>query len=344
MKRIFCLIMAFLLMFAGCGKGESVTRDTGDKTAYALILNNEADADNVKPMVFVQSSKEIAVGDTYDSDVFGKLEVLYAYTGFDTEVYLGQNDPRGFIMEAVAPWYVETDYVTSVTVEDTITPVSTANWFYGFQNCHTFDLEKLDTQNVTNMAYMFHYAGESITDTVTIKGMDNWDTSKVTDMNNMFCRTAEKSEVWDIGDISVWDTSNVKNMSYMFSEAGRGVTEWSVGDLSGWKVDNVTTMKQMFSVAGTASHEWDVGDLSSWNVANVTDMYSMFYQAGYGAEKWHIGDISGWDTSNVNNMSLMFREAGKFADWNAGDLSKWNVDNVVWYDYFEAKATALPKF
>ena len=97
MKKIFCLIIAFLLMFAGCGKGESVVEDMGDKTAYALILNNEADADNVNPMVFIRSGKEIAVGDTYDSDVFGKLEVLYVYTGFDTDVYLGQDDPRGFI-------------------------------------------------------------------------------------------------------------------------------------------------------------------------------------------------------------------------------------------------------
>ena len=344
MKRIFCFIMAGLLIFAGCQKGDVVVEDTGDKTAYALILNNEADADNVNPMVFVQSSKEIAVGDTYESDVFGKLEVLYVYTGFDTDVYLGQDDPRGFIMEAVAPWYIETDYVTSVTVEDTIVPDSTANWFYGFQNCHTFDLEKLDTQNVTNMAYMFHYAGESVKDTVTIKGMDKWDTSKVTDMNNMFCRAAEKSAAWNIGDISVWDTQNVTDMSYMFSHAARFAKEWYVGDLSGWKVDNVTTMKDMFSVAGTAAREWSVGDLSVWNVRNVTDMNSMFYQAGYGTDKWYIGDISTWDTSNVNDMSLMFREAGKYADWNVGDLSKWNVDNVEGYDYFEAKAISLPNF
>ena len=42
MKRIFCLIMAGLLIFAGCQKGDVVVEDTGDKTAYALILNNEA--------------------------------------------------------------------------------------------------------------------------------------------------------------------------------------------------------------------------------------------------------------------------------------------------------------
>lgn len=95
--------------------------------------------------------------------------------------------------------------------------------------------------------------------------LSSWDTSKVTDMSNMFSGMGYKATSWSIGDISNWDTSNVTTMASMFSSTGRSTTSWSVGNLSAktvtlsgatytaWDVSNVTDMSNMFSNAGRNS-------------------------------------------------------------------------------------------
>ena len=67
----------------------------------------------------------------------------------------------------------------------------------------------------------------------------DWDTSKVTDMNNLFNGKATFND-----NISGWDVSKVTNMKYMFVNA-------SVfnQDIRGWDVSNVTNMNSMFGDA-----------------------------------------------------------------------------------------------
>ena len=64
----------------------------------------------------------------------------------------------------------------------------------------------------------------------------NWDTSSVTNMQNMFSRTSSANP-----DVSRWDTSNVTNMQNMFSRA-TSVTP----DMSQWDFSSVTNMSNMF--------------------------------------------------------------------------------------------------
>ena len=71
------------------------------------------------------------------------------------------------------------------------------------------------------------------------------------------------------GDLSRWDTSKVTNMENMFS-GFLGAHAFN-GDLSRWDTSNVTTMECMFF----DTHAFN-GDLSRWDTSNVTTMKSMF--------------------------------------------------------------------
>ena len=67
------------------------------------------------------------------------------------------------------------------------------------------DIGKWDTSKVTDMTDMFSYAKAFNQD------IGEWDTSKVTNMNRMF----EGAEAFN-QDISEWDTSKVTDMVDMF--------------------------------------------------------------------------------------------------------------------------------
>ena len=87
--------------------------------------------------------------------------------------------------------------------------------------------------------------------TFNIGNLNNWDTSKVTNMSYMFYNTGYMANVFDVGNLSNWNVSNVTNMSNMFFHAGRNATTWSLGgvntiDLSGWDLTNVTNVSSMF--------------------------------------------------------------------------------------------------
>ena len=83
------------------------------------------------------------------------------------------------------------------------------------------------------------------------------DTSKITDMSNLFMNCEH-----DI-DVSNWDVSNVINMVCTFYNCnmftGKG--------LENWDVSNVTNMSDMFYFC----KKFDC-DLSRWNVSNVTEI------------------------------------------------------------------------
>ena len=111
-------------------------------------------------------------------------------------------------------------------------PTSTKKWFYGMENL------------------------------TSITGLENLNTSEVTDMDSMFmeCRSLVSL------DLSSFNTANVTTMRYMFRYCQSLVSI----DLSSFNTAKVTDMNQMFSMEG-----WDsplsviyVGD--GWSTASLT--------------------------------------------------------------------------
>lgn len=182
-----------------------------------------------------------------------------------------------------------------------------------------------------------------------------WDTSNVTDMEEMFCNNKYFN-----GNISQWDVSNVTNMSGMFHDAKFN------NDISQWDVHNVLDMTSMF--------QWSRfnQDISRWNINNKCDTHGMCsniqlshykpVQLSYTDEeianlnntpmtivqlaqliKYNVR-LHGWecnlnhiDVSNITNMSGLFAYPWPYStdvrtyDLNAfnGDISQWDVSNVI---------------
>lgn len=156
--------------------------------------------------------------------------------------------------------------------------------------------------------------------------MDQWDTSLVTDMSELFLG------YWDFNhDISSWNTSQVTDMSNMFQYAQS--FNW---DTLGWDVSSVTDMSHMFD--GAFSFSGHSYALSSWNTGQVRNMNSMFKEAhsfvGIGIDQW--------DVSQVTDMSRMFQGAQSFAT----NILNWKTrDGVDAYNMFrEAPAWSANYF
>ena len=158
------------------------------------------------------------------------------------------------------------------------------------------DVSNWDTSKVTDMEDMFSGVVNGNPD------VSNWDTSSVTDMQSMFFRTEKANP-----DVSKWNISNVTNMYEMFQEAKAANPE-----VSNWDTSKVENMSRMFYFASNATP-----NVKNWNTPNVTDMSGMFK----GAEKAN-PDVSNWDISNVTDMKDMFSGSGI----KKADLSKWKLN------------------
>lgn len=198
-----------------------------------------------------------------------------------------------------------------------------------FFGCINLDVSATDVPNlsaVTSAKSMFNYC----TNLVGNSSFNNWNTSSVADMSNMFMFAT----IFDQA-ISGWNTGNVTNMSGMFAQArqfNQPVGSWNTAKvtnmsgmfssalvfnqpLSGWNTGNVTNMSAMFSNAEKFNQP-----VGNWNTAKVTTMASMFMGA-----KVFDQDISDWNTANVTTMASMFRGAWAFNQ----NIESWNTGKVT---------------
>ncbi len=136
-------------------------------------------------------------------------------------------------------WYDQSLSITSVVFDDSFAQCTTiTNTAYWFNNCSSLTsitgIENLNTSNVTDMRYMFHFCTH-----LTSLDVTHFNTAKVTNMRNMF------------------DTCS-------------GLTSL---DVSNFNTENVTDMTRMFQHCSALTSL----DVSTFNTANVGDMSSMFF-------------------------------------------------------------------
>lgn len=159
----------------------------------------------------------------------------------------------------------------------------------GFYSCGNLKITATDVPNftgVTDMSNMF----QSCSSITSIPNINQWDTSSVTNMSQMFSNAQSFN-----GDLSGWDTSAVTNMNQMFYYA----TKFN-SDISKWNTGKVTDMGYMFNNA-TAFNQ----DISNWNVASVNAFYSMFNGAGSFNQ-----NLGTWQLKSYTSMYSMLDNSG----------------------------------
>ena len=105
-----------------------------------------------------------------------------------------------------------------------------------------------------------------VSNLIQVKFNNNFNTSNVTDMYNMFYKCSSLTSL----DLSNFNTANVIDMCSMFYHCSSLTTL----DLSSFNTANVTAMYNMFAGCSSLTSL----DLNSFNTLNVTNMQSMFYK------------------------------------------------------------------
>lgn len=206
--------------------------------------------------------------------------------------------------------------------------------FSGCGSLRTIDLTGFDASNVINMSAMFNgcYSLESLDlssfnakkvelmnstfcmcqELRTIQFSDSQnnkyiDTSKVTDMNDLFRQCSKLQHL----DLSSFDTSCVTDMSGMFSSDFALETL----DVSSFDTSAVTNMESMFHGCSKIKQL----DLSSFDTSKVTNMNFMFYSCSAlntiaASDKWSTNSIDTADmfdgcTALVGGMGTKYNKS-----------------------------------
>ena len=210
-------------------------------------------------------------------------------------------------------WYVDQssaeDYGTVYWWSDAsnvyLTDKSHRLW-WNLSRCIEIDTSGINTSKVTDMSNMF-----SSCRGLTSLDLNGLDTSSVTNMSGMFSSCKNLTSL----DLNGLDTSSVTNMSGMFENCS-GLTSL---DLNGLDTSNVTDMSYMFSYCNSLTSL----DLNGLDTSSVTNMSRMFSYCNNLTSL----DIGRLDISSVTNMSGMFYSCSGMTDFSA--ISNWNVSGVT---------------
>lgn len=159
-------------------------------------------------------------------------------------------------------------------------------------------------------------SGSYVSYVETINFNNNFDTSKVTNMGDMFAVLTKLKSV----DVSNFDTSKVTNMSWMFGSCSILTSL----DLSSFNTSNVINMASMFNRLYSIKSI----NLSNFDTSKVTNMGSLFQ----GSAALETLDLSNFDTSKVTNMRAMFGGTSASGDMHLKEIKvsdKFVTDNVT---------------
>ena len=145
---------------------------------------------------------------------------------------------------------------------------------------------------------------------IQINFNNNFNTSKVTNMNNVFSSSSSLTNL----NLSSFNTSKVTSMLSMFSNC----SSLTSLDLSSFNTSNVTEMNSMFMNCSSLASL----DISNFNTSKATTMERMFYSCSSLAKL----NLDNFNTSNVTDMSNMFHDCTSIASL---DLSSFNTSNVT---------------
>lgn len=190
-----------------------------------------------------------------------------------------------------------------------VLPEDSSDLFLGAKNT-TFNADKWDTSNVTNLSDLFAMCVQ-----LTEVDVSNWDTSNVTNMSSLF------HQCYSLHTINGIERLNTSNVAYLISTFN-GCSSLTSIDISSWDTKNVISMKNTFKgCSGLISIS-----IYGIDTSNVTDMTGLFT----GCSSITKIDLSTIDTSNVTLFSSMFQDCSNLI---ALDVSNFDVSSGLDFAY-----------
>ena len=274
-------------------------------------------ADSLSTDVDISNDAYILSANNSETPIFGWFNdgTIYYYTDADI-IFLNEDSHDMFTRLAGLTDFSDLSDFDSSNVKNMY------RMFYGTQSDNIDGLAAWDTSKVTNMSQMFFYASSI----KNIDGAKNWDVSKVTDMSSMF---AIASSLMNIDGAANWDTSKVTGMGSMFASAS---SLMNIDGAANWNVSNVTNMSYMFSGASSLVN---IDGVADWDTSKVTTMGGMFD----GTKITNIDALADWDTSKVTAMNRMFSGASSLV--NIDGAADWDVSKVTYMDNMFYNARSL---
>lgn len=185
-------------------------------------------------------------------------------------------------------------------------PTSCNSWFMECEKLEAIDgIENLNTSMVTDMWNMFYNCKS-----LTSLDLKTFDTHNVLGMSYMFFGCNNLTYL----NVSSFDTSNVGSMMWMFAGCWK-LTNLSV---SNFDMHSVRTMLGMFSSCKGLTHI----DVSKFNTENVKNMQAVFQNC----ENLSSLDLSGFNTSKVKDIACMFASCKSLTSL---DLSNFDTQLVT---------------
>lgn len=166
-------------------------------------------------------------------------------------------------------------------------------------------IENLDTSEVTDMSYMFT-DGSQYTDL----DLSSFDTSNVTTMSGMFLNCSKLTNL----NLANFDTKNVVKFTNLFN----GCSSIENINLSSFDTSNV---KNMYAMFGNCENLKNV-NLKNFDTSKVTDMEAMFFNC----KSLSKIDLSNFNTSSVERLKRMFVNCGLLTEL---DLSNFKTENLL---------------
>ena len=281
----------------------SPATDTGNSasTPVAASDNQTKGNSNTTSAASEQSDTNIIA-----QGIWGTAKWDYTQKGEDYILHLhaGTLETPGMIRDLNTAFEQQ---LTQIVIDsDVIANPDSAYLFSYLKNLKTIQgLENLDTSNVTNMSGMFYDCHSLIS-----LNLRHFNTRNVTDMNSIFENCGNLKSL----DLSNFNTSQVANMSWMFD----GCSNLTSLDLSNFNTSRVTNMMNMFY----GCHILTSINLSHFNTDNVTNMFRMFKYCDSLVNL----DLSNFNTSQVTDMVDMFYGCSSLISLN---LSHFNTENVM---------------
>ena len=206
-------------------------------------------------------------------------------------------------------YYTQREKIKTVVFDASFANARPTSCYYWFSGCNNLTeikgIENLNTENVTNMSYMFVKCKA-----LTSLNLSNFNTEKVTDMEGMFKECSDLTSL----DLSNFNTEKVTDMRGMFWECSNLTSL----DITRLNTEKVTAMNGMFY----GCTKLESLDLSKFNTAKVTNMNQMFY----GCSALTSLDITSFNTAEVTKMDNMFKSCDALTSL---DLSNFNTAKVT---------------